>query len=642
MGELDKGPSLSSVAFSATASSSKTTSTTVVRDKKRQLELVCRMSRLWSQMLRCGSRKTERSDDSMSPGVLLLNKLAFSTNCARLLWIHIEDIDAIGQLRAKNNTSTWSTLFGSDTESEEDDGMVYVVEIFCLCIAQLLLVTDEIEWEEDGFPLPILTCGRVVELLKEVLFLHVAQIDNVSSTGYKTNRAQRIYLSPFLLRASTRLMTQLHSRLASKKRDGVYLLSPKTWLASKERQKKWSPSQLRWILANVPFFVEFDVRAKLFEDKVAKDRARYQPEGSRPTHRFRIRRAAIFEDAYHALGESARPSLRHRMSVTFVASDGRLEAGQDVGGLTKELITELAAIAFDPSYGLMIQTEKNELLYPNPRARLLHGENYLSLFAFIGRMLGKAIYEGIVVEPKFAIFFLRKLLGRANSLNDLATLDTELYKNLIFLKEYEGDVDDLCLDFTVNEDFLGESRIVPLIPGGDRVAVTATNRIRYIHYVSHFFLNVRGAAETRAFEKGFRELIDLEWLAMFNESELQLLISGEDKPLDVNDLRAHTLYKNGYVGLSPTIRRFWRVVRKLDPKLQKRLLRFVTSNERTPRLGFASLHPPFSIARVSDTRRLPTASTCFNTLKLPAYSSESALREKLIQAITNARGFELT
>jgi len=40
--------------------------------------------------------------------------------------------------------------------------------------------------------------------------------------------------------------------------------------------------------------------------------------------------------------------------------------------------------------------------------------------------------------------------------------------------------------------------------------------------------------------------------------------------------------------------------------------------------------------------RLPTASTCFNILKLPAYSSQSVLKVKLLTAIRSGAGFDLS
>lgn len=38
-------------------------------------------------------------------------------------------------------------------------------------------------------------------------------------------------------------------------------------------------------------------------------------------------------------------------------------------------------------------------------------------------------------------------------------------------------------------------------------------------------------------------------------------------------------------------------------------------------------------------RRLPTSHTCFNVLLLPEYSSKEKLRERLLKAITYAKGF---
>ena len=36
----------------------------------------------------------------------------------------------------------------------------------------------------------------------------------------------------------------------------------------------------------------------------------------------------------------------------------------------------------------------------------------LDLFEFVGRMIGKAVYEGIVVDVPFAAFFLTQVLGK--------------------------------------------------------------------------------------------------------------------------------------------------------------------------------------------------------------------------------------
>jgi len=57
-----------------------------------------------------------------------------------------------------------------------------------------------------------------------------------------------------------------------------------------------------------------------------------------------------------------------------------------------------------------------------------------------------------------AEFFLQKLVSRRSDvdIHHLESLDPELYRNLLFLKNYDGDVQDLGLDFTVITEELGE------------------------------------------------------------------------------------------------------------------------------------------------------------------------------------------
>jgi hypothetical protein len=43
---------------------------------------------------------------------------------------------------------------------------------------------------------------------------------------------------------------------------------------------------------------------------------------------------------------------------------------------------------------------------------------------------------------------------------------------------------------------------------------------------------------------------------------------------------------------------------------------------------------------VEGDERLPRASTCFNTLFLPAYSSQEALQRRLLQAISGEQSFD--
>lgn len=88
---------------------------------------------------------------------------------------------------------------------------------------------------------------------------------------------------------------------------------------------------------------------------------------------------------------------------------------------------------FSFRYGLFSQTSTPDRhLIPNASARYL--DNGIQMFEFLGRVVGKALYEGILLDYSFSHAFVHKLLGRYSFLDELSTLDPELYKNLMYVK----------------------------------------------------------------------------------------------------------------------------------------------------------------------------------------------------------------
>ena len=87
----------------------------------------------------------------------------------------------------------------------------------------------------------------------------------------------------------------------------------------------------------------------------------------------------------------------------------------------------------------------------------------------------------------------------ANLINDLATLDPELFKNLMFIKNYSGDLSELALSFTVTDDSLGKIKETELIAGGSAMEVNTGNRHRYINLVAKYYLHDRIKGQARAF-----------------------------------------------------------------------------------------------------------------------------------------------
>lgn len=183
---------------------------------------------------------------------------------------------------------------------------------------------------------------------------------------------------------------------------------------------------------------------------------------------------------------------------------------------------------------------------------------------------------------------------------------------------------------------------------GSKTPVTNQNRLVYISYIARYRLQVQPAMQTNAFLQGLGQIIQPAWLSMFNQSELQTLVSGETGDIDVEDLRRNTQYGGVYtIGDDnqehPTVQLFWKVMHELNNEERQKVIRFVTSTPRAPLLGFSHLNPHFSIRDSSDDQeRLPSTSTCVNLLKLPRYANAETLRSKLLYAVSSGAGFDLS
>ena len=132
-------------------------------------------------------------------------------------------------------------------------------------------------------------------------------------------------------------------------------------------------------------------------------------------------------------------------------------------------------------------------------------------------------------------------------------------------------------------------------------------------------------------------MIPRHLIAMFNDHELELLISGLPE-IDIDDLRANTEY-TGYTPSSPVIQWFWEVLRAFGKQDLALFLQFCTGTSKVPLDGFRSLQgisgpQRFQIHRsYGPPDRLPAAHTCFNQLDLVEYESKEQLSDRLFMAI---------
>jgi len=169
----------------------------------------------------------------------------------------------------------------------------------------------------------------------------------------------------------------------------------------------------------------------------------------------------------------------------------------------------------------------------------------LSWYRFIGRILGKAMYEGILVDVAFAGFFLAKVrsrrctLGSSRSRCTSVAGETKLFGRSRFVgprfiqwsdfpqtlhREHRRPVVEfhychrrcVCLFISViiPKPFteFGVTKTIDLIPHGSNIAVTKENRLKYIYLVSHYRLTKQIKRQSDAFFEGLSEMIDPKWL----------------------------------------------------------------------------------------------------------------------------------
>ncbi|XP_050023140.2 ubiquitin-protein ligase E3C [Dermacentor andersoni] len=614
----------------------------------------------------------------------LLYTLAFRPQFLRQLWVALKDVRA-PSLFVPGGTPVMQLLSSGicppDNWAEPFSSQL---NLFCSLLAHLLPTLHDVEFYESpaGDPMPF-SLDELVSLIAQLRELCLGLLELCfpdTRTGLTPQQLQ--YLKTLwrpMFECVVSLLRQLYARDSRRPfcPDGHWV-SPRTaicpdrvpgWnleiqrlptcgaaaLTRKQLEEGGPPlttTELRSaaILQEMPFAVPFPIRVRVLQSLIARDKSENNREQSHfllgPQIEVMVRRDYIYEDAFEKL--SGEPNLRLRLRVQLVNVAGLEEAGIDGGGLLREFLAELMKTAFDANRGLFRCTHDRRL-YPNPAVGQLpdYADGRAARhYSFVGRLLGKALYEGMLVELPMAHFFLAKLVasGRGDlGLHHLASLEPLVYRNLFFLKSYKGDVADLGLDFTVVTSQLGNSTVEELKPNGATIPVTAANRIEYMHLLADHLLNAQLRQQCLAFRQGLEELLPGHWLRLFAPHELQVLISGAQSPVDLEDLREHTHYEGGYSATHPVVQAFWRVLASFDERQRRLLLKFVTSCSRPPLLGFKDLVPQFCIHSAGpEPGRLPTASTCMNLLKLPEITDEAQLREKLLYAIESGAGFELS
>lgn len=388
------------------------------------------------------------------------------------------------------------------------------------------------------------------------------------------------------------------------------------------------------MLVRNPRVLEFDNKKNYFDRKLHQE----TDESGKLT--ISIRRDQVFLDSFRALFFKSKDDFKSsKLEINFKG-----EAGVDAGGVTREWYQVLSRQMFNPDYALFSPVASDDTTFHPNRTSWVNPE-HLSFFKFIGRIIGKAIYDNCFLDCHFSRAVYKRILSRPASLKDMETLDLEYFKSLMWMME--NDITDIITeDFSVEADDYGEHKVIDLIPNGRNIPVTEENKQDYISKIVEYRLHTSVIEQMDNFLIGFHEIIPKELVSIFDEQELELLISGLPD-INVEDWQLNTTYNN-YSPSNDQIQWFWRAVKSFDNEERAKLLQFSTGTSKVPLNGFKELSGAngfckFSIHRdYGSTDRLPSSHTCFNQIDLPQYESYEELRGSLLLAITEGHvGFGL-
>ncbi|XP_029451211.1 E3 ubiquitin-protein ligase HACE1 isoform X2 [Rhinatrema bivittatum] len=343
-----------------------------------------------------------------------------------------------------------------------------------------------------------------------------------------------------------------------------------------------------------------------------------------------VHRDSIFRSSCEVVFKSNCQKLKQGIAVRFHGEEGM---GQ---GVVREWFDILSNEIINPDYALFTQSADGTTFQPNSNSSV--NPDHLNYFRFAGEILGLALYHRQLVNIYFTRSFYKHILGIPVNYQDVASIDPEYAKNLQWI--LDNDISDLGLEltFSVETDVFGAMEEVPLKPGGTSILVTQENKAEYVQLVTELRMTRAIQPQINGFLQGFHMFIPPSLIQLFDEYELELLLSGMPE-IDVQDWIKNTEYTSGYERSDPVIQWFWEVVQELTQEERVLLLQFVTGSSRVPHGGFAYIMggsglQNFTIAAVAYTPNLlPTSSTCINMLKLPEYPSKETLKDRLLVAL---------
>ncbi|XP_063305478.1 probable E3 ubiquitin-protein ligase HERC1 isoform X3 [Pelobates fuscus] len=348
-----------------------------------------------------------------------------------------------------------------------------------------------------------------------------------------------------------------------------------------------------------------------------------------------------------------------RQVVKLNASDLRLpsrawkvklvgEGADDAGGVFDDTITEMCQ---------ELETGIVDLLIPSPNATAEVGYNrdrflfnpsagldeHLMQFKFLGILMGVAIRTKKPLDLHLAPMVWKQLCCIPLMLEDLEEVDLLYVQTLNSILHIEDSdiTEENFHEMIPLDSFVGQSadgKMVPIIPGGNSIPLTFSNRKEYVDRAIDYRLHEMDR-QVAAVREGMSWIVPVPLLSLLTARHLEQMVCGMPE-ISVDVLKKVVRYRE-VDEQHQLVQWFWQTLDEFSNEERVLFMRFVSGRSRLP-ANTADISQRFQIMKVDRPHdSLPTSQTCFFQLRLPPYSSQPVMAERLRYAINNCRSIDM-
>ncbi|XP_036385733.1 probable E3 ubiquitin-protein ligase HERC1 isoform X2 [Megalops cyprinoides] len=324
------------------------------------------------------------------------------------------------------------------------------------------------------------------------------------------------------------------------------------------------------------------------------------------------------------------------------------EGADDAGGVFDDTITEMCQELESGVVDLLIHTPNSTADVGSNTDRFLLNpaavsEEHMVQFRFLGILMAVAIRTKKPLDLHLAPWVWKQLCSIPLSGPDLEEVDLLTYRSLqsILHLDNSGITEEnfpvmIPLDsFTAHS---ADGRLVPVVPGGYNIPLTFANRNEYVERALHYRLHEMDR-QVVAVREGMSSIIPVPLLSLLTAKQLEQLVCGLPE-VSVEMLKKVVRYRD-ITDSHQLIGWLWQSLEEFTNEERVLFLRFVSGRSRLPS-NPADITQKFQIIKVDrPINGLPTAQTCFFQLRLPPYTSQAVLAERLRYSIHNCPSIDM-